>query len=44
VKSRKADIASMKKSPHVPLRQIAEERRRRREGARSGVTHEKFIT
>ncbi len=31
VKSRKADLASMKKSPHVPLRQIAEEKRRGKE-------------
>ncbi len=31
VKSRKADIASMKKSPHVPLGQIAEEKRRGKE-------------
>jgi hypothetical protein len=28
---RKADIASMKKSPHVPLRQITEEKRRGKE-------------
>jgi hypothetical protein len=31
VKSRKADIASMKKSPHVPLRQITEDKRRGKE-------------
>jgi hypothetical protein len=30
-KSLMEDIASMKKSPHVPLRQIAEERRRGKE-------------
>jgi hypothetical protein len=28
VESEKADIAYMKNSPHVPLRQIAEERRK----------------
>ena len=31
VESRKSDLASMKKSPHVPLRQIAEEKRRWKE-------------
>ena len=31
VKARKADIDSMKKSPHVPLRHIAEEKKRRKE-------------
>ena len=31
MKSRKANISSMKKSPHVPLRQIAEEKRRGKE-------------
>jgi hypothetical protein len=28
VESRKSNIVSMKKSPHVPLRQITEEKRR----------------
>jgi hypothetical protein len=31
VKSGKADIGHMKHSPHVPLRQIAEEKRRGKE-------------
>jgi hypothetical protein len=31
VKSRKTDIDSMKKSPHVPIRQTTEEKRRGKE-------------
>ncbi len=40
MKSGKADIDYMKNSPHVPLRQITEEKRfqKTREGAKSGAT------
>ena len=40
MKSRKPDISSMKKSPHVPLRQISEEKRRGKELGDFGFYYE----